>query len=138
MRPLANQTIIRRWVEALRSGKYKQGRGQLATMLSSPAERAYCCLGVLCELAVDDGVIQRTEPDCGCCTATRYDGETGLPTAAVREWAGVDDWVVRVDDGQKEGLAHINDEYQEDFATIAGLIEKEWLVDAEPVASAPA
>jgi hypothetical protein len=34
-----------RWVEALRSGKYEQGKGQLKT-----AGGAFCCLGLFCEL----------------------------------------------------------------------------------------
>lgn len=33
----------RKWVEALRSGKYKQGRGQL-----KDTQDQYCCLGVAC------------------------------------------------------------------------------------------
>ncbi len=36
------------WVEALRSGKYKQGRDHLRT------GDAYCCLGVLCDLLAPD------------------------------------------------------------------------------------
>lgn len=34
---------IDKWVAALRSGEYKQGRGQLYV----PKENSYCCLGVL-------------------------------------------------------------------------------------------
>ena len=34
------------WVEALRSGEYKQGKG----MLYRP-EETHCCLGVLCKVA---------------------------------------------------------------------------------------
>jgi hypothetical protein len=37
--------IKRKWVEALRNGKYKQGMRQLKD------GDAYCCLGVLCEVA---------------------------------------------------------------------------------------
>ena len=37
--------IKRKWVEALRSGKYKQGRDQLQN------GDTYCCLGVLCVVA---------------------------------------------------------------------------------------
>lgn len=37
--------IKSRWVEALRSGRYQQGRGSLR-----PSENTYCCLGVLCDL----------------------------------------------------------------------------------------
>jgi len=33
-----------KWVEALRSGKYEQGRGALLN------DGKYCCLGVLCEV----------------------------------------------------------------------------------------
>jgi len=40
-----NQEVKAKWVEALRSGKYKQGRKTL-----KHAGR-YCCLGVLCEVA---------------------------------------------------------------------------------------
>lgn len=37
--------IKTKWVEALRSGKYKQGRSALRI------DDTYCCLGVLCEVA---------------------------------------------------------------------------------------
>lgn len=39
----------RRWVEALRSGEYKQGHGRLMTQSGH-----FCCLGVLADLEVDD------------------------------------------------------------------------------------
>lgn len=35
-----------RWVEALRSGQYKQGRGKLF----NAEDQSYCCLGVLCDI----------------------------------------------------------------------------------------
>ena len=38
-----DQAMKERWITALRSGKYPQGRGELVT-----AEGNYCCLGVLC------------------------------------------------------------------------------------------
>lgn len=37
-----NQQIKRRWVKALRSGAFKQHRGDLVH------KNAYCCIGVLC------------------------------------------------------------------------------------------
>lgn len=49
-----NPEIKRRWVEALRSGQYQQGLGALNK------NGKFCCLGVLCELAVADGVIERS------------------------------------------------------------------------------
>ena len=46
-----------KWVAALRSGKYKQGSGQLHNTMND----TYCCLGVLCaELGVFDCHERRT------------------------------------------------------------------------------
>lgn len=38
-------TLKAKWIAALRSGKFKQGRGQLRK------GNEYCCLGVLCKVA---------------------------------------------------------------------------------------
>lgn len=35
-----------KWIEALRSGKYKQGRGVLRS-----SDDRFCCLGVLCDIS---------------------------------------------------------------------------------------
>ena len=40
-----NQEVKRLWVEALRSGEYEQGTGDLRT-----GTRTFCCLGVLCDI----------------------------------------------------------------------------------------
>lgn len=39
-----DKEIKRRWVEALRSGKYEQGQGKLLH------SGKFCCLGVLCDI----------------------------------------------------------------------------------------
>jgi hypothetical protein len=42
--------VIRdKWVKALRSGKFKQGDGQLMQD-HGPDDQRYCCLGVLCKI----------------------------------------------------------------------------------------
>ena len=38
-----------RWIEALRSGQYKQGTQGLRT-----TDNRFCCLGVLCDVVKDD------------------------------------------------------------------------------------
>jgi len=43
-RKLLDKEIKKAWIEALRSGKYKQGQ------LSLKHNNCYCCLGVLCEI----------------------------------------------------------------------------------------
>ena len=47
------QALKRRWVEALRSGKYQQCRGQLKTEDHDSCR--YCVLGVLADLLVKEG-----------------------------------------------------------------------------------
>lgn len=48
--------IKTQWVAALRSGEYPQGRAVLKS-----SDGKYCCLGVLCDLAVKAGVIEETD-----------------------------------------------------------------------------
>ncbi len=59
------------WCTALESGEYEQ------TSFTLKNGNAYCCLGVLCEVAKAEGVIQTYNP---------Y--EAILPVK-VREWAGL-------------------------------------------------
>lgn len=47
-----DKKIKKRWVAALRSGKYKQGRGHLRKG-KDRRSATYCCLGVLCDIATD-------------------------------------------------------------------------------------
>lgn len=49
--------IKEQWVADLRSGNYKQTAGRLHD------ERGYCCLGVLCEQAVEAGVVTAREEE---------------------------------------------------------------------------
>jgi len=45
-----NPELKAKWVEALRSGEYKQGSNRLLT-----ADGRYCCMGVLCNLIDPEG-----------------------------------------------------------------------------------
>lgn len=133
-----NEIVKQKWVAALRSGEFQQCRGTLRKGDS------YCCLGVLSELAVRDGVISpaaalpetdwranRGEGE----TVFAYDNEAGHLPAVVAEWAGLtydyEDWmtdeVVTEPDvdpsvNGKE-LSGMND-YGSTFTEIADLIEE--------------
>lgn len=48
------KTTAGEWVDALRSGDYKQGRGTLKTLLSENVTQ-HCCLGVLCDILDPNG-----------------------------------------------------------------------------------
>ncbi len=41
------KTFKKKWLAALRSGKYKQGKGKL----ESSIDNTYCCLGVACKIS---------------------------------------------------------------------------------------
>ena len=70
----------KRWVAALRSGEFKQGRGVLRV------GDLFCCLGVSCELAVRAGVdIDMTVVN----NAFTYNGHAFSLPANVRLWLGL-------------------------------------------------
>ncbi len=67
--------IAKKWIEALRSGKYKQTKGTLKD------ETGFCCLGVLCDLHVKN--------EWGGLFEDRSFGRsTSLPPEII-EWAGM-------------------------------------------------
>lgn len=51
-----NKEIKKEWIAALKSGEYEQGTGLLH--YEQDDEIKYCCLGVLCDLAVKKGIIK--------------------------------------------------------------------------------
>lgn len=108
-----NASIKQAWVEALRSGKYKQGRHSLRE------GNCYCCLGVLTDLYAKKHNLKwegrgpgRSQRCFLGCLAT-------LPMAVV-EWAGTASDNPSVADKQ---LTTLNDEGVS-FEDIADLIEE--------------
>ena len=41
--------VLTKWLKALRSGKYKKGRGALC-QIDKQGNQSFCCLGVLCDM----------------------------------------------------------------------------------------
>ena len=143
-----NQKIKHKWLRALRSGEFVQGRRFLTARnadqpLSAENPNKYCCLGVLCELAVQDGIISKAEELIGTgqigndthteLIATNYDAEEEqqlrvLPQA-VQEWAGLPNFSPYIEynyDLQSQTpLAVLNDHVRLSFAEIADLIEEQ-------------
>jgi hypothetical protein len=93
-----------RWADALESGRFKQGTDYLHAIVRYPERKdTFCCLGVLCELAVEDGIVERTDTDSG--RYYRY-GSRGMSSTvdlppAVMDWAGLAHSNPRI--GTKEG-----------------------------------
>lgn len=85
-----NPEIKEKWIAALRSGDYKQGKSYLAKKGVDGVIR-YCCLGVLCEIAVKEGIAQRFHENSSFIAygiSERYQDETYL-TKEIAAWAGI-------------------------------------------------
>jgi hypothetical protein len=131
-----DQAIKAQWTAALRSGEYQQGTGQLRAD-DADGTPWFCCLGVLCELAVKAGVIPIPSA-----ASTRMDywyGEGDEENNAtlpprVHDWAGLgseafpDNPLVTVREvGGKTShvLAELNDALCP-FSEIADLIDEQF------------
>jgi hypothetical protein len=97
-----NPEIKAQWVAALRSGDYEQGMSRLVTVRGD-GTFDYCCLGVLCDLAVKADV-PLTVLDEGI--SRSYDNYNGLLPQAVRDWAGFTEDSA-IDTGEGEFRVHV-------------------------------
>lgn len=126
-----NPEIKDRWVAALRSGKYKQGRKALSK-ISDTGETTYCCLGVLCELAVEDGLISRA-PYTSPWSNLEFnlygeDNHKSFLPIVVMEWSGVNSTMGYFSDvgaptAEYSSLVEANDDGAT-FEDIANIIER--------------
>ena len=108
--------IADKWVAALRSGEY----GQMTGALANRERTQHCCLGVLCELAITEGVPVRVEPHLHDSTSLKFDDLLGALPDSVGTWAGMDASKGRV-------LATMNDSGKK-FVEIADVIDRTWEV----------
>lgn len=135
-------TIAQKWIKALRSNKYKQGKMALRTQTRHGTVR-HCCLGVLCDLYNKDHkrklTIKKTNDpeDQGeidpATTVFKIGGNTGQLPSVVRNWAGIKDWdgqffdtdPVDVNNNACCSLVEMNDSGAS-FKEIAQFIEKHY------------
>lgn len=119
-----NPDIKAQWVAALRSGNYKQGRGRLRREWQGhPGEYQYCCLGVLCELAVEAGIATR-EDYYYASAVNPNDRDYTHPPVAVERWAGL---ASSSPQAGERSLIQMNDALADDcytFSQIADAIER--------------
>jgi hypothetical protein len=129
-----NQDAIRKWIEALRSGKYKQTRGRLADRIG------FCCLGVACEVAIENGVKLTKKTGEDERATIEYEGCCSELPDEVTEWFGLcsegayeelpahaTDPPLPTEDHPDYSASQWNDQEMADFATIANLIEATYL-----------
>jgi hypothetical protein len=113
------QEIKERWTTALRSGEYEQGVGYLRY------EGKFCCLGVLCDLAVKDGVMREKKLPSGS-YGYGDDKLVGSLPVEVRDWADLPDGDPEVPfKNLPFPLSMLNDEKELSFKLIADIIERQ-------------
>lgn len=127
--------VAKKWVKALRSGKYKQGECYLKQHHYN-GKSSHCCLGVLCELYNNEmkknhkkmlsTKIRNKNSGIDCVVFNNKEGE--LPKV-VMKWADIIDPIGRFQvenpdyGADKYCLADLND-CGKKFSTIANIIEK--------------
>jgi hypothetical protein len=126
--------IAKKWVKALRSGKYKQGKSFLK-QFNSKGQPKHCCLGVLCELYNDTmkknhkrTISVKFHDDSHLYYGyVKFANKDGSLPAVVRKWAGIKNemgtfsYTERIFKHTK-CLADLNDTGKK-FSTIADIIE---------------
>lgn len=141
-----NKQVIQEWVDALRSGEYAQTKGRLQRTepdrYDSETKPGFCCLGVLCDIAVKHNVIKTvgTYSDGHVKYGTDHLYSDAFPTTTVQDWVGINDFIVTtaiVVDEEMEtdriGLTELNDIHGFTFGEIADLIESEFLKETTNV-----
>lgn len=124
-----NRKNIRKWVKALRSGKFKQCKNTLIEVYPGKKDIRYCCLGVACVVAgaVSKDSIKETKRDAqdsGCPESVAIGYDVSVLPAKVQKWLGVEDQDPIL--GKHEASTW-NDSKGASFKKIASLIEKEYL-----------
>jgi hypothetical protein len=109
------KSIAKKWVKALRSGAYQQGTYQLVDENDN-----FCCLGVLCNLAVDEGIGEWVRGSGGWVFKTEGDVDDQVLPLEVRLWAGMSSAEGRIKD---DCLPNLNDTGKS-FKELASIIEK--------------
>jgi hypothetical protein len=90
-----NREVRDEWVRRLRSGDYDQGTGGLRRLVdgaTADGPARYCCLGVLCEVARERGLVALEGTSTYRSVALPHEGGYGgvLPPTVAR-WAGLYD-----------------------------------------------
>jgi len=132
--------IAKKWIKALRSGKYKQGENYLKRF-NSKGQPRHCCLGVLCELYNDTmkknhkktiSVEECNDEPTLDHGYVRFANKDGSLPNIVRKWAGIKNEMGTFSYTEKDAygtfkgtdcLADLNDTGKK-FSAIADIIEK--------------
>ena len=121
-----HKDIAEKWVAALRSGEYKQGKDVLAVC----DRTKHCCLGVLCEVAIKEGLEVQVETLVDHHAAIFDNSKAFLPVS-VADWAGMKTRLGDVPASEKTTLSTVlslmgMNDGGHSFGAIANVIENHW------------
>lgn len=112
-----NQEIKKKWVDALRSGEYKQGTEHLKK------DGCFCCLGVLMDIYKKENGEEWTGEE------QKFDG---ILSTEIVEWSEVESSDPKLfysekilPLGRKREITHLNDSKKLSFEQLADLIEQQ-------------
>lgn len=127
-----NPDIKANWITSLTNGEYHQGTGELRTVKDE-----YCCLGVLCDLAVKAGIAEWEYTTASGWLvipkgsnseqASMLDVGGAIIPRFIREWADLDDanpTVYRDQNDEVMALSQANDSLELPFTEIARMIRE--------------
>lgn len=106
-----NKEAKQKWIDALRSGKYKQGKNCLMD-----TNKAYCCLGVLVKVFEEYYGLKFDQKITSCDTV-----EFGSLSSIVAPPQIVIDWI-RITPSHQSLLMNLNDKHGCSFAAIADVL----------------
>lgn len=120
----ADKTPRQLWIEALRSGKYRQGVGVLHRTFPDGEGTAslYCCLGVACDLYAQTHQIEISEQRPGI---IRYEMVEGYLPWKVQEWLGLRTHAGAYGSGDAETTLATHNDSGDSFSEIADIIKAE-------------
>lgn len=119
--PKMNPEIKGKWLTALRSGDYVQGKGLLCRV-KKDGSKTYCCLGVLTDLYIQE---KGLEWEHGV-SFLHFDDEDAILPLPVGNWSGVSGTgLFRNEEGEIEELASVNDT-SDNFDKVIQIIEEKF------------
>lgn len=126
--------IENRWIPALESGRFPKGKGSLNR------DGKFCCLGVACELLVEDGLLEKSNSPYDLISYqspnTRSWDSVVLPTA-VASFIGITPWgslSKMTEDGNYITLTQVNDAsdtFEPVIAEIRKALEEDLFISSE-------
>lgn len=119
--PKMNPEIKGKWLTALRSGDYVQGKGFLCGV-KGDGSKDYCCLGVLTDLYIQEMGLEWKHG----ISYLHFDGQAVMLPLSVMNWSGVSDTGLFYDEeGEMGDLADINDT-SDNFDKVIQIIEEKF------------